>query len=324
MGIQKSYGFPRSIYVLVIVIALLLVPNFLSYFYTRFIALLLLTIGCALAYNIIFGFTGLFSLGHGAFFGLSGYVFAICISRFHISFEVSMMASVLITVGVATILGVVLVRVRDIYFAFLTLGFGWLFYTLILKLHYITGGTDGLYIRTPQILWFNTTTMPLKDLTIFLYYFIIFLLIIFAWFIYRLNNSPLGLTFKAIRDNPDRAEFIGINVKKYKLYALVISTFWLSIMGALYASVMGIMTPTVLHYSFSLELAVMVLLGGGMLSPLWGTILGAGVYYILKYYLSMVAPAFWNMLVGILICVIIFGFREGIVGRIRFISKKEG
>jgi branched-chain amino acid transport system permease protein len=295
-------------------ILLLILPFLLSPF-----DLILLEYGLALAlvglgFNLLLRYTGLLSFGHGAYFATGAYTVAM-VGRYIpelYSLEMLLPLSVLFSFIVSFVFGFICVRHTRIFFAILTLSLSMLVFALLFKLYHITGGSDGLYIPIPSVFGMVFNRRP-DFLSGFFYYFLVFVFVVGFLFMKAVVNSPFGKALQAIRDNEIRAELVGIRVKRYRLYAFVISGIFTGVGGTLWSFVNGHVTPEVAHWFFSGEIVYMVLLGG--FANFEGPIIGAIVFTFLKLY-AMSFTEYWMFIIGITLIILVLLLPTGIAGGI--------
>lgn len=282
-------------------------------FYSRLISFSLILGIAALGVNLLFGYGGLASFGHAAFVAAGAYT-TILISRGTgiTSIEILFPASVALVALFSFFVGLLCSRHTRMYFALLTLAIGQIMWAFLLKYETITGGDDGLRL-VHELTLFGQTFGRLD------YYFILSLFclsVVVMWFIV---NSPFGKTLQAIRDNEQRAKFIGISVWKYRTIAFAISGIYCGLAGCLYAQFEKYVHPTLSHFPFSGELIAMAVLGGAFI--LVGPLAGVFVFRIVK---TLVSARFfyWPIVFGTIIIACVILFPEGIVGRGMVWAKK--
>jgi branched-chain amino acid transport system permease protein len=311
---KKEFIFSYKGLISICVLLLLFLFPLFSSSYNTFIFYSGLLLGlAAVSVNILLGYMGLVSFGHAAYFGIGAYTVALLTYYFNIqSMEVLLLAAFLTSLLISAIVGFLTVRHTEVYFALLTLAFGQLFYSLILKFYNITRGTDGISIPMLSLIGikFNIT----REIFTSHYYWyygipIILGLLLLLWIII---NSPFGLTLKIIRENPSRARAIGIPVEKYRWYAFILSGTITGIAGALYAELYGHVAPDLLHYSLSGELLCIALFGG--YRSFIGPMIGGVIYTFLKSYLISITSYYWNFFLGIFLALVILFFRGGLMG----------
>jgi len=309
---------------LIVVIAILFVsPYVLTSYYIYIITTILVMGMVAIGFNLLFGYTGLLSFGHAAFFGAGAYTVGMLMYYFSVkSLVLLIVAGTVVSTVVAAVIGFVSLRHVRIFFALLTLALAQVLYILAVKLYNITHGTDGFTIPTPSVLGFDFSGISSTVfLTSVFYYVVLLIFIISIGLMWVITNSSFGLTLQTIRDNPVRAESIGIPVKKYRWYATIISGAYSGLSGSLFAFLNGHISPEILNWPFSGQVVFMALLGGP--NVFYGPIVGAAIFVLLKTYALAYIPDYWQLVVGsVLIAIVIFS-REGVVGLVQSISQRR-
>lgn len=269
----------------------------------------------ATGYNIQYGYTGMLSFGHAAFFGGGAYTTALLLQYTEIrSFILLLGAGVLATGILAGIIGALSLRSTDIYYALLTLAFAQILYALSVRFYSITGGTDGLQVAVPTV--FGVSFQELSRTTFVHGYFYFLVLLIFLAsisLIWLMMNSPLGLTFKLIRDNSSRARAIGIPTLRYRWYSQILGGVFPGIAGVLYAILFGHVTPDALYWTMSGDILFMTLLGGT--TSFFGPLLGASLFIALSEYAVGTISEYWQLTMGVILFVIVLTVKErGVLG----------
>ena len=266
-----------------------------------------------LGLNLLFGYTGLVSFGHALFIGIGAYAGAVLTGPLGIRhFEVTLAVGALAGGLVAALVGLLCVRYVKIYFGMLTLAFGMVFYTFLLKFYRLTGGDEGMPVLRPLLLGQDFATL---GKTAYLagpyYYYSLALLALAAFGMWRIVRSPFGLCLRTIRDNPLKAEALGVSVTRYRWYAFVISGVYGAVGGALLGPPTGNVDPTLAYWTHSGNVVFMTLLGG--FSHFWGPVLGAFVFIYLQDFVMSVVP-YWRLVFGALLAVIVIVAPGGLMG----------
>lgn len=293
----------------IVAVGLVLLPFILSWgglTYSTAVECVVLALA-GLALNILLGYTGLVSFGHGAWFGIGGYAMGILQLRvFEGSTLLPLVSAVLIVAGVALIIGLLILRRRGVYFSLLTLAFGALCFAVAYRWTALTGGENGLGgIERYSVLGLN-----LDDGYVF-YAFVAVIALIVVTFLLRLTNSPFGHVLTAIRENEQRTRFIGFNVQSYKLLAFVISATITGLAGALGVLSHRIASAESMSLMFSGELLAIALIGG--MRSFSGPIFGALFYILFREYLSMYTDD-WLLYFGLIFVFFILVTPQGLVG----------
>jgi branched-chain amino acid transport system permease protein len=265
----------------------------------------------AMSLNFLLGYTGVLSFGHAAYFGLGGYGAGMTIRYLLPSTGLGIVVGTLVGTVAAAVIGPLIIRLRGVYFAMVTIAFGQVFYFIAFRWNSVTGGDDGLtgWTRMPLNLGFARVDI-LHDPNAF-YYLVLagFALAvgIMAW----LLRSPFGRTLIAIRENERRARFLGIPVDQHIWMSWVISCAFVSLAGALYALLNNFVDPRALHWSQSGDFVIMAVLGG--MRSFWGPLIGAAIFVVLQDYLSSLTEN-WMSFVGIFFVLVVLFFPRGVLG----------
>jgi branched-chain amino acid transport system permease protein len=299
---KKDSWIKRGWWLVLLILAALVAPFIITDFYLAILGEAIIMSMLALSFNLLFGFMGQLSFGQAAFYGLGGYTVAMLLTKAHFNFWLSMVAGILMASIIGLIVGFFCVRLRGIYFAILTLAFGQLLFFVIYKWHNFTGGDDGIQgVFPPGIL---------KD-PIAYYYFILVIFVVLTYILWRIIHSPFGQTLKAMRENPERTEFLGINIARYQLITFVIAAAYAGLAGALWAPFYRSIAPFSLMWIKSGEPVMAAILGGP--TTFFGPILGM---FIMTFFHAWVLgfTHFWPVIMGIIILIIIFLLPGGILG----------
>ena len=256
----------------------LLVPLPLSRSGVYLAALTLIYAIAALGLTLTMGYAGQISLGHAAFFGIGAYTAGLLMVKLGVSFWFTLPIAALLCFAIGLLLGFPALRVQHHYLAFATLGFNTLVFLIIRNEEWLTGGTFGLNgVPRPSIGDYELT----KDIA---YYYLVLALFIAAslvlWWIVR---SPWGRAFNALRDNPIRAESVGIDIRAYTLLAFAIGAAYAGVAGVLFGSLVNFIEPAPFGIPASIAMLLMVVVGG--LGRFWGPLLGAVLVTLLPEWL---------------------------------------
>ena len=266
-----------------------------------------------LGLNLLFGYTGLLSFGHAFFVALGAYTAAYLTSKFAmLHFEVILLAAVIVGFLVGIPIGLLCVRYIKIYFGMLTLAFGMLFYSFLFKFYHLTGGDDGMRVLRPTLL--GQAFEPLGKVEFLIgpyYYYSLALLVLATLVMWRIVRSPLGLCLRSIRENPDKAEYLGVSVRRYRLYAFLIAAVFGAVGGALLAVPTGLADPALAYWTHSGNLVFMLLLGG--FTNFFGPIVGAFVFIFLQDQV-MSLTQYWRFIFGAILAVVVIFFPHGLMG----------
>lgn len=284
-------------YLLYIIVGMFLLAAFISplggSFIQHIMAKVLIFGIFAMSLNFIFGYAGLFSLGHAIFFGLGGYAAGIFIVKYGItSFWLVTPAAMLTSMVTAAFIGFIVLRLHGIYFLLITLAFGELFVNAAFQWRSMTGGSDGL------------TQIPYPDLglpgfnmgAMSFYYLVFAIFIIFLLVSYRVVNSSFGLALQGIREDEQRMKHLGYNTWLYKYVAFIISGAFAGLAGVLFAHNNSFIMPGNLGVLTSTMAMLMIILGSDRV--VFGPALGAAVIVLLEFYSSLYLPERWPLILG--------------------------
>ena len=287
---------------------LIFLPVVLPTYYLSVLTTILIYGLFAMSLNIIFGHTGLNSLGHAAFFGMAGYVTGISIVTYGMnSFWISAPLGILAAILTAVVFGVIALRVSGVYFLLVTFALGQLLWSVAEKWYSVTMGRSGFVgIPSPDL------GLPFLDLSnsVAFYYFVFVVFLISYYLMARLFHSPFGKALQGIRDRESRMRALGYNVWFYKYAAYIIAGMFAGVSGILYAHFNGSIAPSHLGFSTSALVMLMVILGGT--NTLWGPAVGAAVIISLQSFVSLLVPARWPLILGALFVLGVMGLRGGI------------
>jgi branched-chain amino acid transport system permease protein len=268
----------------------------------------------AMSLNFLLGFTGVLSFGHAAYFGLGAYGAGLAIKYLYPDTLLGIAIGVLVGAAAAALIGPMIIRLRGIYFAMVTIAFGQVFYFIAFRWNSVTGGDDGLsgWHRFPLNLGFAKIDILGSDKAF--YYFALVFFTIAVAIMAVLLRSPFGRTLLAIRENERRARFMGLSVDLHIWTSWVISCFFVSLAGALYALLNNFADPHFLYWTQSGEFVIMAVLGG--MRSFWGPLLGAAIYVVLQDYISTQTEN-WMSFIGLFFVLVVLLFPRGLLGLIR-------
>lgn len=285
-----------------------LIPFFLSTYgeglMTRFLIFALF----AMSYNVVFGYAGLLSLGHAAFFGAGGYTVALLKLHYNVElFWISAPLGVLVATLTAALFGIIALRASGIYFLLVTFALGQMLYSLTWNVKWFNSpgmqGITGILLPDLAIPGFTLDTTSF-------YYVVLFFFGISFLLLYRLVRSPYGRALVGIREDESRMEAVGYDTWLYKYTAFVISGAFAGIAGVLFTYYNFFVSPNHLGIMTSFLPMVMAIMGG--LGTLLGPVVGAGVFIFVENFSSIYFPARWPLVLGGLFVLAIMFAREGL------------
>lgn len=328
--------------IIIIMVLLCAAPIFLSDFRTNLLGKFIAYAILALGIDLIWGYTGILSLGHGVYFGLGAYCMAMYLKLeadggklpdfmswsgrdtlpwFWKPFgaaPVAILLAVLLPSLVAFIIGYLTFknRIRGVYFSILTQALSIIFVVLFVGQQQFTGGTNGI-TNFKTIFKFSLANNSTK---LWLYYISIILLVLAFIFCKFIISRRVGRVLIAIRDGENRARFSGYNPTSYKVFVYCISAALAGLAGAIYVPQVGIISPAEMGIVPSIEMVIWVAIGGrGSLS---GAIIGAILVNLLKSGVSEQFPAVWSYFIGIAFVVVVIFMPSGLVGAFNKIKNR--
>jgi branched-chain amino acid transport system permease protein len=271
----------------------------------------------AISYNLVFGYSGILSFGHAAFFGMGAYTVGLLMMHLEWPWWLAVVIALVVGALIAIFKGYVGLRIRGLYFALFTLAFAEIFFMLAGNrvMVDLTGAEDGFTFQVPD--WLNITKNRL-----FYYYVVLFFLVFAFILVRRLMNSPTGRVLVAMRDNEDRANMIGFNTFRFQLIALVIAGVLASGAGVLRGLALKGVSPNVLGISFTMDPLLMTLMGGA--ATFAGPVVGAFGLRLTEQVLrdtiitigqtEVNIGEHWSLILGVIFIIIVLAFPQGIVG----------
>jgi len=288
---------------LAVLAALLVLPLVLPSFLVVVITEIAIVALFATAFNLLMGFGGMVSFGHAAYFALGAYAAALLVKKAALPMLAGLAAAPVVAAAGALLFGFFIVRLTHTYFAMLSLAFAQIVFTVIFKWTALTGGDNGiLNVWPPELLkspraycYFTLAVAGLGILAL-----------------HAIVNSPFGYALRAIRENPRRARFIGVNVRRHQLIAFVLSGAFSGLAGGLFAFFNGSVFPDFAYLNKSFEPLVVALLGG--VQSFFGPLVGALGFKILETFIARQWPIYWPLFLGGAVILVIVILPQGFVG----------
>ena len=266
----------------------------------------------AVSFNLLMGYAGMVSFGQAAYLGIGGYTAGLLLKNIAgLSFWVGLVAAPVGGALAALIIGYFCVRRTHIYFAILTLAFGHIVYLIAFKWYSFTGGDNGL-IGIPVPDWITEPTFANY------YKFVLVICLAAIYLLWRIVNSPFGKTLTAIRENPERADFVGVPVDRYRLYAFVLVGAFSGLAGALIMANERSVNPDLAHWTQSTQVLLMTLLGG--VYTFFGPVVGALLLRTMDTDITQNYPEIWQLFLGGVLVLILFALPGGVMG---FIQERD-
>jgi branched-chain amino acid transport system permease protein len=286
-----------------VAVGLALAPLALPPFFLQLLTEIAIVGLFATAFNLLMGFGGMVSFGHAAYFALGAYVAALLVKRAGVPMLLALPAAPVAAAAGALLFGYFIVRLSHTYFAMLSLAFGQIVFTVIFKWKTLTGGDDGLLDVWPPP-WLKSPAGY--------YYFTLAVVGLSLLALRAIVDSPFGYALRSVRENPRRARFIGIDVRRHQLVAFVISGAFSGLAGGLFAFYNGSVFPDFAYFTKSFEPLVVALLGG--VQSFFGPLAGAFGFKLLEWLVSRQWPVYWPLFLGSIVIVVIVLLPSGFVG----------
>jgi branched-chain amino acid transport system permease protein len=298
-----------------ILLVLILVPTFVGIYQIQLVTYGLIAAIAALGFNLLLGYTGLLSFGHSAYFGIGAYTVAFVVQYLgpH-SMEFYILIGMPVVAIVSALFGYVCVRHTRIFFGILTLAISQVVYSLVLKLYWVTGGSDGLRVPRPALLLGLLNFSGPRGFQQFItsyYYYVLAIFVVCVVLMWVVVHSPFGKALQAIRDNEVRARFLGLSIRRFRWISFLVSGTFTGLAGILWVPLNGLTTPDVLYWTFSGEIVFSALLGG--FRNFTGPIVGGIVFTYLKTY-AVATTEYWQLLLGVVLVTLVLVLPTGIVG----------
>jgi branched-chain amino acid transport system permease protein len=307
--------FLRVPWMLVVFLAALTIPWLGSRYDTFLGTQIAINALFAVSLNLLLGTTGLVSFGHVAYFGIGAYVCGILMKTYAVPFSLALPAAALGAGGCALVFGFFCVRLTRIYFAMLTLAFSQIIWAICFKWNDVTGGDQGLPDVPYPDLHLMSAVPAVGNLRVGDQFYLVTLVVVALSMaaVQRIITSPFGRMLTTIRENPERAAFIGVNVRAYELAAFVAAGGFGGIAGALFGIFNRGVFADYVYWPKSAEVMIMVILGG--IQYFWGPVVGAATLVLLNQEITSFTE-YWPLVLGVILLVLLFSFPGGIVGGI--------
>jgi branched-chain amino acid transport system permease protein len=312
-ALPRRAAYRRIPWTLIVFLVMATVPWIGSRYDTFLAAQITIDALFAVSLNLLLGTTGLISFGHVAYFGVGAYVCGILMKTYGVPFTIAFPAAGLGAALFALVSGYFCVRLIKLYFAMLTLAFSQIAWAIAYKWNAVTGGDQGLpEIPYPHLHWM--LSLPgCADLSIGARFYLLTLVLVAISLavIHRITRSPFGRVLTTIRDNPERAAFLGVNVRLYQLASFVVAGGFAGLAGALYGLFSRGVFADYVFWSKSAEVIIMAILGG--VGYFWGPPVGAAALVWLNQAITDYTQ-YWSFVLGAILLVLLFAFPGGILG----------
>ena len=291
---------------LVLLAVLIFGPPFLPSYYVGLAGKVLLFALFAMSLDLLLGYTGLWSFGHAAFFGIGAYAVGLFTLKVQNNFWLALAVTVIATVIMAALFGLLVLRAQGVYFMMLTLALAQVVWGIAFKWRSVTGGDDGL----PAILRPDLSPLPINVVTTVNFYrMVAVVFIVLSLLMYLITRSPFGQTLEGIRENEVRMSALGYNVWLHKYLAYLLSALFAGLAGMMFAYYNGIVSPTDLSVVRSAEALLMVVLGGA--GTLFGPVVGAAVVVLLQNIVGIYTER-WLSVLGIVYVLTVLFAPQGV------------
>lgn len=281
-------------------VALVAAPLILPQFYLLLSVEILIMGLFAVGFNLLMGYAGMVSFGHAAFYGVGAYACGLLLKKAELALPLAFLAGPVAAALFAVVIGFFCIRLTRIYFSMLTLAFSQIVWATAHKWYGLTGGDNGLVgIPVPASL-----SGPQS-----FYCFALGVTLVVLAVLWRIINAPFGRTLLAIRENAERAEFVGVNVRRAQLIAFSISGAVSGLAGALFALFSRGAFPEYALWTKSAEVLLMTLLGGPHV--FLGPVLGAGILIVLNSVVTSYTE-YWPLVLGTILLVLLYAFPGGV------------
>lgn len=300
---------------LISLIALIAAPHFFKTYGVYLLTYWLIYVIANLGLNLIVGYAGLKALGHAAFFGVGAYTSAI-LMKTGVDFWSAMAVGMVLCFVLGLLVGFPALRVQMHYLAFATLGLNEIFVLVVKNESWLTGGTFGISNIARPSLFGYVFKAPIP-----FYYFVLAFALLSFFILWWIVHSPWGKAFTALRDNPIRAESLGVNIQRYTLLTFAIGGVYAGVAGSLFASLVQYIDPSPFDVQFSILMFLMVIIGGPgyLLGPVLGSFIGVFAPEWLRF-----TQGWYLLLFGLVVVVLMVWLPGGLLSlRQRLASRRE-
>jgi branched-chain amino acid transport system permease protein len=286
-----------------------LLPHFVSSYYVYILTEVFILAIMGYSFRILFS-AGYLSLAIAGLYATGAYTFALLYFNISKSLYIPFLGALISSGIIATLIGFFSVKRERMYFAVLTFAFSELIHAIMWQWRGLFGGDEGIsgIVKPPiDLYFFQISLKPYINY----YYFTLAILIVCAFSLKKIQNSHFGYILRSIRDNPERAVFVGVKVQNHVLVAFIISGILAGLAGALYVCLAGAVDPGLAHIINTVEPQIATMIGG--VFALSGPVVGSLIYTFLKAYL-ITKFGNWLLLIGALLIALVLLFRRGVLG----------
>jgi branched-chain amino acid transport system permease protein len=318
---KQSSILDRIPWVLVFTLIAATIPFYASRYHVDLATYIVIFAMFATSLNLLLGTTGLVPFGHAAYFTIGAYFCGITMGDLGLPFLPAFLLGGIAGAFFAALFGMFCVRLTSTYFSMLTMAFAQIVWAICFKWNDVTGGEQG-YPRVPMpslsfLDWLPVQPRALTGVKFF--YLALVLCAICIWMLKRITDSPFGRILNTIRDNPERAQFVGIDVRRYQLIAFTVAGGFAGLAGGLFGIYKRGVFPDYGYWSKSAEVLIMAILGG--IHNFWGPTVGSAVLLLLNGIIVSYTE-YWPFILGLILLVILFALPGGIVGGLDALVKR--
>jgi branched-chain amino acid transport system permease protein len=300
-------------------VAMFFLPLIVGRYYQFLMSQILVASLMAISFNLLLGTTGLLSFGQAAFFGVGAYTVGLLLTKTTLGVLPALGLALVFSAITAGFIGFFCVRLSGVHFAMLTLAFGQLIFTIAFKWYGFTGGDNGIQgIPVRPIALGNLVSLNIGS-TQSMYYFTLVIVGLAVFLLRRFRCSPFGAALKAIRENGQRAAYLGLNVKLYQWTAFVLAGAFTGLAGGLYALLAKSISPELIHWTKSAEPVLMTIMGG--IYSFIGPAVGATIYIVLNAYIVAWTEN-WSLVLGMVLLTLVLLLPGGVVGYFNQITRQ--
>ncbi|AFM24704.1 branched-chain amino acid ABC transporter permease [Desulfomonile tiedjei] len=265
----------------------------------------------AVAFNMLWGVTGMLSFGQALYFGLGGYAVGLMVRHVGDAWFVPGIGLGLIAAAILSLaIGLLIIRVSGVFFTVLTLAFGQLVWQITFRWYEFTGGDDGIQGIIPPGILSNKVT----------YYYVTLVIVIASiWLLRRISLSPLGVLLRCVRQNPNRVSFIGQSVRYSQLRIYMVSSVFSALAGSLMAGIDNSIHTDMLYWTTSGEVILMSVLGG--IGQFFGPLIGTAVFIVIQEFVGA-KTEYWPLIIGLIMMTMVLLFPRGLVGEFQALKTR--
>jgi branched-chain amino acid transport system permease protein len=261
---------------------------------------------------------GAVSFGHAAFYGIACYAVALAMRHGVVRVEFAIILALVVPTALAFLLGFVIVRIPGVAFSMLTLAVGQAFYEFAMKARYVTGGEDGFSVNLPSTLFGIKTAIFQSPHSMFMVSWVVLVVIVLVLTV--VATSPFGRLTTAIRENEERARYVGYETILPRVLVLTLSALVTAVAGVLFTLYNTFVSPDVLHWSLSGSALIMAIIGGPRL--IWGPALGAIIFFFAKNIAGDVTEH-WQAIIGAILIIVMLVLPAGLGGTLAKLWQRE-